>query len=172
MKNLFLLLLSFGLFASCKDREPDPNVLPEATQTGANTGGALVDGKVWVAKIEYPDLNPGGNNTQYEYVNGEYKLKVVLRQINNVNSSIGFYISDISDITTTSYTLANDSFRATFSYKLLEDYFTDNENSGTLTITKFDKVNKTVSGTFSYKAKNSNGQVVTISEGRFDKKFL
>lgn len=45
MKTLFtagLLLLS--LFA-CKDREQDSNVLPEATQTGANTGGALVKWK-------------------------------------------------------------------------------------------------------------------------------
>lgn len=173
MKNLlFLALVCIGLL-SCKDRDPDPNVLPEATQSGKNTAGAIVDGKVWVAKIAYPDLNNGGvNATIYEYANGEYKLKIVLQQINNEGSSIGFYISDKIDITTTSYILANDNFRGTYSYKTLEDYYTDNENTGILTITKFDKINKIVSGVFTFKVKDSNGKIVTITDGRFDKRFL
>ena len=38
---------------ACRERDADPNVLPPATQTGANTAGCLVDGKVWVASKKY-----------------------------------------------------------------------------------------------------------------------
>ena len=38
---------------ACREQDADPNVLPPATQTGANTAGCLVDGKVWVASKKY-----------------------------------------------------------------------------------------------------------------------
>jgi len=55
----------FSFFTSCNDDDDNqnPNILPEATQVGANTGGALIDGKVWVTKKEFPDPHPGKNYT-------------------------------------------------------------------------------------------------------------
>ena len=45
MKYPFLLLCSLFLFASCKK---DIDELPAATQTGANTFGAKLNGENWV----------------------------------------------------------------------------------------------------------------------------
>lgn len=176
MKNLFFLSLVFMLLFSCKDRdEQDTNVLPEATQTGVNTGGALVNGEVWVAKKAYPDLNNGGvNATMYTFSNGEYKLQISLGKFDNyTGEKILINITSLSDIENGNYML-NDSYqnRGAYSHPAEETYFTDSSNTGVLTITKFDKVNKIVSGTFSFKAKNSDGEVVTITDGRFDKQFL
>ncbi|QOW10996.1 hypothetical protein Q73A0000_11820 [Kaistella flava (ex Peng et al. 2021)] len=175
MKKLILLsLLSIGLFSACKDREADPNVLPEATQSGKNTGGALVDGKVWVAKIAYPDLNGGGvNATMYEHANGKYKMKIVFQQANNINNRIVIYISDVDEIVNRIYKLDNNNvagYEKGLDY--LQYYTTNTDFDGSITFSKFDKINKIASGTFNFKAKNSAGQVVTITDGRFDKRFL
>ena len=48
-KFLFLLMILIGLL-SCKDENQDSSILPAVSQSGKNTGGAIVDGKVWVAK--------------------------------------------------------------------------------------------------------------------------
>jgi hypothetical protein len=160
------------LISNCKDREQDTTVLPPATQEGKNTGGALVNGQVWVAKIEYPDLNPGGNNTEYIYSSGEYKLKVVLRNISEPTTIININIKSLNDLTNTTYYLNDGNDFGMFLKSDLLFYQTNNINTGSITITKFDKVNKFVSGTFSFMAKNANGDIVTITEGRFDRKFL
>lgn len=173
MKNLlFLALLSIGLFTSCKDDDQDPNTLPAATQSGANTGGALVNGEIWVAKIENPDLMPGGNNTQYQAVNGEYNMEIVLRNVSDSSGNIiSIKINSNEDLSITDYELNDSDFNRGY-YRKSVSYYTDSENTGILTITKFDKANKIISGTFSFKAKNQNGTVVNITEGRFDKKFV
>ena len=175
MKNCFFftLLIMIGLSSCSKDRGEDPTVLPDATQTGANTGGALVNGAIWVAKIEQPDLYPGGNNTQYEHVNGEYRLQIVLRNFENPSgNSILIKITSTQDIVLGDYQLFNtDNNRGTL-FMSPVGYSTDNNNTGLLTITKFDKINKIVSGTFSFKAVDGSGKIINIILGRFDKKFL
>ncbi|MGC4129945.1 MAG: hypothetical protein QM564_10450 [Bergeyella sp.] len=168
-KFYFFALLSLCLF-SCRDKDQDPDVLPEATQSGKNTGGALVDGKVWVAKIEQPDLNPGGNNTQYEFVNGEYNLQIVLRLNNDTSSRIVINLSDAIDISQQTYSVT--ACRYENKSQIFDVSY--GNNIGTLTITKFDKQNKIISGSFNFTADNinGNGSKVIITEGRFDKKFL
>lgn len=47
----------------------------------------------------------------------------------------------------------------------------DSINVGTFKFTKFDKVNRIFSGSFQFKARNFDGKVVNVSEGRFDKRF-
>ena len=49
MKKLIFLIFAIIGLISCKNRDQDFNTLPEVTDWGANTAGALVDGKVWVA---------------------------------------------------------------------------------------------------------------------------
>ncbi|MGC4129944.1 MAG: DUF6252 family protein [Bergeyella sp.] len=171
-KYIFFITLLSLCILSCRDKDQDPDVLPNATQHGANTGGALVDGKVWVAKIEQPDLNPGGNNTQYEFVNGEYKLQIHLRNIENPSGNvIKIYLVSDQDFDTGNYQL-NEINTAIYSPSTYP-YYTNSNNVGVINITKFDKVNKIISGTFSFKAINMfSNEVVTITEGRFDKKFL
>lgn len=166
MKTLMTAgLLALSLLA-CKDREPNPDVLPEATQTGANTGGALVDGKVWVAKVENIGPYTGGLANLYNAENGKYTARIFLRSPSSAES-IWIDIKSDYDFTLTTYPLFNN----TDNRGLFSNYYTDSQNTGTITFTRFDKVNHIFSGTFSFKAKDNNGNVVNITNGRFDKKF-
>ncbi len=173
MKKLFLLFITVLLIYGCRDPKQDENTLPAATQEGKNTGGALVNGQVWVAKIEGPDLNPGGNNTTYntDPVLNTFSLQIVLNQYNNLNSQIVINISDNQNLTPQTYPILGNG-SGFYNPNLNIGFYTDSANTGILTITRFDKVNKIVSGTFSFKAVNSAGEVVNITEGRFDRKFL
>ena len=161
------------LIVSCKERDQDPEILPAATQEGKNTGGAIVNGQIWIAKIEAPDSMPGGNNTYY-YTSpllGTFSLQIVLLKYKNSNSRIVINISDTQVFSPQTYPILGDSL--SFYHPNLDTvYYTNPNNNGTITITKFDKVNNVVSGTFSFKAVNSAGEVVTITDGRFDRKFL
>ncbi len=174
MKKLLLLLIAVLLLGSCRDRHQDEDTLPPATQEGKNTGGALVDGKVWVAKIEAPDSNPGGNNTMYDYANNEYRLSIKLNNLKNPDgNNIEINVTSPVELNQGTYQLNNNySNRGMYSVISFSTYYTSASNTGVVNITRFDKINKIVSGTFSFTAVNSAGQVVTIKEGRFDKKFL
>ena len=48
-KFLFLLMILIGLL-SCKDEHQDSSILPAVSQSGKNTGGAIVDGKYGLQK--------------------------------------------------------------------------------------------------------------------------
>lgn len=171
MKKILAFLVIVISLISCRDEKQDSNTLPEATQVGKNTGGALVNGQVWVAKIENPNFNPGGNQTLYniDLVLNKYSLQIVLRQYNNDDNLITFNITDNQDFTPQTYILNGNNYATYRNPSVL--YITNSANTGTLTITKFDKVNQVVSGTFSFKAVNSAGEVVNITEGRFDRKY-
>ncbi|PIE50919.1 MAG: hypothetical protein CSA38_00855 [Flavobacteriales bacterium] len=168
MKKLLLLGLTLISLYGCREKEQDPTVLPPATQEGKNTGGALVNGEVWVA--EKQKLNIIGNGvpvTEYGFSNNQYYLKIYLYKS---NSSIDVIVKDIDDITTKTYYLNNVN-KALYTPDLWMDYITSINNIGILKITKFDKQNKIVSGIFEFDAVNDNGEVVHITKGRFDKRF-
>lgn len=40
-----------------------------------------------------------------------------------------------------------------------------------MTITKYDKTNQIISGRFWFKAQSNTGEIVEISEGRFDDRY-
>lgn len=163
-----LILLSL---ASCRDRQ-DENTLPAATQIGANTGGALVNGEVWVAKEEFPNSQPGGNHNYYTATDGVYSLILTMRNYNNTNNSIRFFITENADFSEKTYILDWENHKAVYMPHVENIYQTNGSGTGgTLTITKFDKKNQIISATFSFKAKNQNGEIINITEGRFDKKF-
>ena len=51
MKNILsITMLALLCAASCKKENKNEDQLPPATQTGANTFGCLVNGKVWIPK--------------------------------------------------------------------------------------------------------------------------
>ena len=170
-KFLFLLMILIGLL-SCKDEYQDSSILPAVSQSGKNTGGALVDGKVWVAKKEYIGKYMGGLINMYEYVNNEYKAQVYLSALNG-SGMISINLTSRTDFdTNTVYTLDNaKSNYAVYGSSSHNAYFTDSINVGTFKFTKFDKVKRIFSGTFQFKARNFDGKLVNVSEGRFDKRF-
>lgn len=175
MKNLlFVALLSIGLFSSCKDDEQDQNVLPEATQSGKNTAGALINGKVWVATTK--KINQPG--TYCEKLNNNYYLiKLDLRKDpERYTESIDLIVSIPNLEINQTYKVVNQTPDDGYNYASYTSndkvsYSSNSNNTGRIKITRLDLQNQIVSGTFEFKAEDSNGNIVTITEGRFDKKF-
>lgn len=171
MKNLLtagLLLLSL---TACRDRQ-DENKLPEATQTGANTGGCLVDGKVWVAKRENIGAVTGGRANMYEEVNGYHKVTIYLSSENSTLTTLYIELVAREPFTEKTYEIPSyDNIKGAMITTAYDAFYTDTQNSGQITFTKIDRQKQFFSGTFSFKAKNSTGKVASITDGRFDKKF-
>jgi hypothetical protein len=173
MKNLlFLALLSIGLLSSCKDDNQDSTVLPEATQSGKNTAGAIINGKVWVATTK--KINQPG--TYCENSGNRTNITLELRQIENQGRNSISITAIIEDLELNKiYPLSEDPDTgykfAIYTDNNLVNYGTNSTNTGTIKITRLDLQNHIVSGIFEFKAVNNNGNVITVTEGRFDKKF-
>ncbi|MGC4129942.1 MAG: DUF6252 family protein [Bergeyella sp.] len=174
-KYLFFITLLSLCILSCRDKDQDPNVLPEATQHGANTGGALVDGKVWVASTKKT------TDTDCEVYNGHTLITIHLIGISN-NSSISIIASiENFEINKTYILFGNPDTGPNFA-----NYFDANskgystqpnsEYMGKIKITALNmdlsNAPNYISGTFEFKAVDKDGNTVNITEGRFDKKFL
>lgn len=172
MKKILFLLLTTTLLLNCKNRDQDTYELPEATQSGKNTGGAIVNGKLWVAKIQSPSSIAGGNITSYSDFANTYKLEITLQEVNDQSSQIKIYITDAQDIAPKTYNFnPSSNIEGYYTDKNFVKYDITSSTGGSVTITHFDIFKQIVSGTFSFKAENSNGEIVTIADGRFDKKF-
>ena len=163
MKNIkytyLLLLFSLMLLASAKCKKeltiPVPK-LPAETQTGAKTFGCLVDGEIWVptGKSMLPAI---GTSIQFEILN----LKT-----NKGDEAVIFNISSFNIVG--DYNLSTTNNTAQF-IKGANIYKSTN---GTLTIIKYDKANKILSGRFYFTAKdNITNKTATITDGRFDVPF-
>ncbi len=154
----FFLFISFLLSTGMQCKKDETNkeeVLPAETQTGKGTFGCLVNGEVWLPRgksfvpaistiIQFNILSIATNKSNQNLV-------LAVRDV----SLIGDYNLKIND------NIAQFSM-GTISYKCEE---------GILTITKYDKVNQIISGRFWFTAKSSTGEIVEITEGRFDDKF-
>lgn len=178
LKNLNLILLCIFLTSCSSDDDSSGgnnpvNQLPEATQIGANTAGALVDGEPITPK-------GGGVNPNltafYQFVDGTYFFSVGFAD-NTQNSikSINIFTSKIPLEVNTSYALSNPDDSSLMGgggeYSINGDeiqYNTIQNNTGELTITHLDEQNRIVSGTFWFDAVNEDGEVVEVREGRFD----
>ncbi|WP_127845447.1 hypothetical protein [Psychroflexus aestuariivivens] len=177
MKKLLyrlILLLPFLFFWGCSDDDNAPqnpiNQLPEATQTGENTFGCLLDGEAFI---------PGGGTNPldfvYQFVDGGYYFQLQGRKRND-----DFNLISINLITRAKEIEEGET------YLLLEEAlgnasgifgfngglsFTSIQNSGQLTITHLDMNNQIVSGTFWFDVIDHDGNLRKIREGRFDMEF-
>jgi len=177
---IFLLPCILLMAAKCKKDPANPiDQLPPETQTGANTFGCLVDGKVFLPKGN-PLAGPV-KTAQYQLVNGRQGFGVSGSYSNgNVSKLVGI-IGDSVKVTTGTFGLTSLSagkFRGGYSYMDLTiirpiQYETNEINKGEVTITKFDTINQIVSGTFWFDAIDSTtGKIVQIREGRFDLPYV
>jgi len=177
-KQLFILLLvsTCVCFSSCK-KQPDTvaeiDKLPPATQTGANTMGALVNGQAFVS-----------NNYQcnYIYTNGGYYLTITGTNDNNKDYIVDLMLSTTLLSVTEGQTLkledyntsgkANATYNLITNTSLLPEYQTTSVVSGQMHINKFDQINQIISGTFFFNAiKLSTKDTVHVTDGRFDMRY-
>ena len=173
-----ILALLFG--TSCKKDNQCPQ-LPPITKTGACTFGCRVNGEVWL-----PGKKSNGTIDDIEGgIKGRWNLDgsrdtisydFLLFGYGKNNSSFQVYLSEINQtgaypvnfstmmwpamVQPKSYLFFNDGSRG---------FQTDFRNTGSVTVTRYDKTNQIFSGQFEFKVFNSNGlDSAVVTDGRFD----
>lgn len=175
----YILVTSFAVFLFCfakcnKEGIDFGNFLPQATQEGKNTLGFMLDGKVWKPK--------GFNGTahlsidmDFWYNNGifgiaAYRITSSGRDhfVIGVRDSLNYHPAPFSlDLTNTGLYgihFSNDTC----------SYFSSDSNTyvkGKLFVSKLDKVNGIVAGTFAATLYKPGCDSIKITDGRFDMKF-
>jgi hypothetical protein len=167
--SCFVLLAFMG--SKCEDETlKNPiDLLPPATQSGANTFGCLIDGEVFT-----PDNRPNSFDHSYISANGGYYLVIGggrrldngLLGINIGTEKLSINEGDIVILSTREEGNAYGSF-----YFSSNTSYTSSIYSGELHINKHDFINKIISGTFWYDIKDAFGDIHQIREGRFDIKY-
>lgn len=170
-------IISIFCFAQCKKNKPDSNGLPPATQEGKNTLGFLLNGEPWkpqgsrVTSNLSIDFDPNFNQgifgiVAYNFIptNSEQFKVGIGDSLNFVNAPKTFALTrnSLGGIAFTSYDCGY--------------YFSWDNNitvNGSLTITKLDRTNRIIAGTFYVTLiKDSLGcGTIKITDGRFDMKF-
>lgn len=177
MKNVLLsiFVLFIFCFAKCNKERLDSNGLPPATQEGKNTLGFLLNGEPWTPKGFNGtanlsiDFDPSINN-------GIFSISAYRIITNNDRTYFGIGVNDsINTITTPKkYYLGNNTLYGSYfsNNNCTFDYFDSTViRSGTLTITKLDRTNRIISGTFNATLSKAGCETINITEGRFDMKY-
>lgn len=173
MNKLLIVCLSLLLLGSCKKKVDE---LPPATQTGANTFGAKVNGQFWVPQ----GFGPIPANDILEARMSGNELTINARNFASSPNETEFQLY-VQGVTATGvYPLNTDithpSNVASYAYYVKRRFTPENEwvtsaaYTGSVTITRFDPVNRIVSGTFQFNMINilNAPQPMNVTEGRFD----
>ena len=165
-----LLLFSFAVISCKKDK------LTKETQNGANTFSCLIDGEIFKpAKSEGSLFNSdpvlyGGLSISNDYtiasVYAEYNLnyprKHIILTINNLKGVGEYLLSNLDNIASYKELITRLPFETKYSSL--------NTSNGKITITKDDRANAILSGTFEFTATSpaDPGRTITVTSGRFD----
>ena len=191
MKTTILIfnLLLITLTSCNKDDDKDfTPTLPPITQTGANTFGCYIDGKLLVPRDGGGTFNLASHGVKY-YVSGnypiDYKSSLTIHDytgnagflqlnIENVQNGIGDFSIEESNCQEwvggspppTINLMCRRKDETTQEIK----YYCSIENTGILNITKYDVSTGILSATFSCSAINQDdsNDIIEITEGRFD----
>ena len=179
-KLIFLLLSLAGIisFSSCEKK--NFNEMPPETQTGANTLGCLIDGKLFVGGCCAPwmqsDIAIGG---EYHSISKKLYFGAYGKIDNKAAGNIYMEIDTPQENSTQKFTEArygpSSDLRPQISTGSCLTLSTVND--GTCIITKFDTIKKIVSGRFEFIGRctsdypDSTTVTKQITQGRFDLKF-
>jgi len=164
------LLLFLSSFSSCK--KEDLNVLPQETQTGANTFGCMLNGQLYLGGY-FPIT--GAIPLSAAYISKSKKIIIdAYGKINNkAAGTMYFEINNPVQGTTQNLSLAYYSPHTSSDYFY---YLAFNETG--VYLTKFDTINKIVSGNFNFLGRSadplfhfSGNDSIQITQGRFDIKL-
>jgi hypothetical protein len=181
MKHLLLIVLLFSSLilitgTNCKKNNPEAG-LPPATQEGKNTCGFLVNGKVWTPRGDngYPNLSCSYDETYnggtfgingYRYEAGARNSSGFAVGGNNIKSA-GNYKLNISPSLIGIYNSASENCW------IYEWNDTIPNHNAYLNITKLDKINHIISGTFEFTLSRTGlgCETIHITKGRFDMRY-
>jgi hypothetical protein len=182
MKNYFLktaTLLFIVLIINCSSNNDPEEQLPPVTQTGENTFGCLIDGTLLLPRngtgtiygadsgVSFIGSSDDSYNgiTVKDYKSSDSKrLDIYLYHLDQ--NGEGTFTVNESNCLGISYAKPSINVRCRYNGA----WYCSTENSGTLTITRYDSDNGIVSGTFSFTAKNRDDPTdsIQITQGRFD----
>ncbi len=176
MKKILISCLSVALLASCKKEVTE---LPGATQTGANTFGAKVNGVFWAPQ----GFGPFPANDILEARMSGHDIVINARNFSSSPNETEFQLTIFNVFAPGTYLLNSDVIHpngaASYGYYVKRNFTPDNEwltsstYTGRVIITRIDDVNMIVSGTFEFNALNiyNAPEPITVTEGRFDLKI-
>lgn len=192
MKNLLLIGCLVLVLLGCSKDNPEEG-LPKETQTGANTFGCLIDGKLYKPRCEKPSVVfPqwgmslwGGipNATDYNEIEvRDLKSQNYFEMLIHIDelyaNGIGEFIINESNGDSNVDGLNNTYLHCLVYDKKIKGYkkYVSYQNSGTVRITRFSQgsdnplTGAIISGTFSCKVKNiyDPNDKIEITQGRFD----
>ena len=181
MKNLIFILMAL-LLIGCRDSSEDSHQLPPETQTGANTFGCLVNGRLFYPRDGIFDIMGVNKAVVYSGNNKFDEILVANFKDGKPMNYAYFHIQDLSTKGVGEYIWKESNFNngidglmQNYLYVRAYDYATNTwkwyssyENSGKTIITKYGG-QPIVSGTFSGKLKTADGkEEIEITNGRFD----
>ena len=141
--------------------------MPKPTQTGANNMYAKVNGQPW-----QPKGCIGGCSQSFLIRYDQIKFSLTGGNIDQ-KIYIDIILSDLK--TTGTYELSNQGSNYAYLYNNTENvrYYTTSNSRGSINITKLDKMNKIISGTFEFTAEDEDNpqHIVNVSSGWFDGKY-
>ena len=190
MKSLAIFFLF--LFIGCtKDTLNNINAqLPPETQTGANTFGVTINGKVYIPR-DPTGFNVGPTSKGMIFWASPDGISWDELEIKDGASSVGFnmiiHIQNLKNTGVGKYILHQSNFHnnidstpfSNIYFKIWDPsisnyaYYGSIENQGELNITRYDLPNRIVSGNFKGKfiRYNNPNNFIEITDGRFDIKW-
>jgi hypothetical protein len=170
MKTLSTIALILALFFSCKKENFD--VMPPESQSGKNTFGCLIDGDLFVGGCCAPSGPVGPISVEYQKESDKLFISVYgkmnIKSISNRATRVGIVINSPQ------LNIKQKLFQACYyPADIIDGCWNFNTiNDGMWTITRFDTINKIVSGRFQFVGHCSNDESTKqITQGRFDLKF-
>ena len=165
-----------SFFANARCRKEDEPQLPPETTVGAGIFGCKVNGRVYIPK-GYDGTGTPNPKVSLQSFNGNLILVLSTNQF-EVGNSIGYVNISIADavLSTGIYTYP-DKMNFTVGWpKIINDCFTPAFDTtvkkwGDVIVTRFDNIDRIVSGKFNCKFMTKICDTIRITDGRFDFKF-
>lgn len=177
---LFLFLMAtITIMVGCKKEDSlqdELSKLPPATQTGANTFGCLINGKVFVPKGYNGTGTPNPNRQIDIGLSGLPYFNITASQLDKEHVSQGNIFISVGHITGSGEYFYPDDFNFLAGWKPLGNcgiiaFDTTIYKWGYAILTKYDLTNRIISGIFNFKYKTLTCDTVYVTDGRFDFKF-
>ena len=178
MKKALLGLFAVVLLVSCKKQIDE---LPETTETGSNTFGVKLNNELWGPMKQGVMYTPAILEARFF---GPTTLKINARNFASTpkESEMEIYLLDVNETgtyplnqNTSEYPNADGNYIYYVERTITptNEWITSSKYTGSVTITKLDRVKKIVAGTFNFSSVSMglNPKTLHATEGRFDIKL-
>lgn len=173
MNKLSLIFIALLFFAACKKEVTE---LPPATETGANTFGAKVNGEFWIPQGFGP-IPANDILTSQLFPNGDVRIRAKNFASSPNETEFDLFITGVTAPGTyllnvnSGYPGLSSSYGHFVKRKInpIDEWITTSTYTGSVTITRVDQLTRIVSGTFQFTAGSiyNAGQTLSVTEGRF-----